>query len=347
MTVPIRDCLFPASPPTSSLTGFGYFDFIIILITTQNLQITLFGDVRVVHADGSAPLRLSRSTQALLAYLLLQPHLVPRDVLMDVFWVDYPPDRARSSLTTAIWRLRHLLEPDGVPSGTYLIASNTSGIGFNWESHHWLDTEAFEQQIYPLVRKPVSELGEDDIQRIEGGLALYRGELLEGVYEDWALRERERFRTLYLNCLTRLMEFHASKGNFAQSIAYGHEILRVDPLREEIHRSLMRLYLESGQRTLAIRQYAQCRDLLDEELSVPPLEETQTLYQQIVASSHPGAPVSGQAPAHEIAQLMRELQRVKQSLDETARSLERIAQAVSRLAKNGEDGPMIPRKQKR
>ena len=30
------------------------------------------------------------------------------------------------------------------------------------------------------------------------------------------------------------------------------------PLREEIHRSLMKLYQESGQRTLAIRQYSRC-----------------------------------------------------------------------------------------
>ncbi len=254
----------------------------------ENLQITLFGHVSVVHPHASAPLKLSRSTQALLAYLLLQPHLVPREVLMDVFWIDYSPDRARSSLTTALWRLRQLLEPNDVRPGTYLITRNTGEVGFNWDSSHWLDTESFQQYIYPLLRKPVSDLSDADIVVIEQVLTLYRGELLESMYEDWALRERERFRSLHLNALTRLMECYAARGNFEQSIALAHEILRRDPVREEIHRALIRIYLESGQRPLAMRQYVQCRDILQREMGVPPLEETQALYQQIVALSHPG-----------------------------------------------------------
>ena len=223
---------------------------------------------------------------------------------MDVFWVDHSPDRARSSLTTALWRLRQLLEPHDVRPGTYLSARNTGEVGFNWDSNHSLDTASFEQHIYPLLRKPVSDLGEDDIREIEGVLTLYRGELLEGMYEDWALRERERFRSLHLNCLTRLMECYAGRRNFEQSIALAHEILRRDPVREEIHRALMRIYLESGQRTLAMRQYVRCRELLDQELGVSPLEETQLLYQQIIApsaswctGSHRAFEQSGHRPA--------------------------------------------------
>lgn len=298
----------------------------------EALQITLFGHISVVHPHAQAPLKLSRSAQALLAYLLLQPHLIPREVLMDVFWVDHSPDRARSSLTTALWRLRQLLEPDGVRPGTYLTTSYTGEVGFNWNSGHWLDTESFEQHIYPLLRKPGADLGEDDLKEIEGVLTLYRGDLLEGMYADWALCERERFRSLYLNCLTRLMECHAGRRNFEQSIALAQEILRRDPVREEIHRALMRLYLQSGQRTLAMRQYVQCREILDQELGVPPLEETQLLHQQIIASSPPGArKAAGQPGNQEIAQLVHELHRVRQGLVEAARALERINKAVNSL----------------
>ncbi len=225
-----------------------------------------------------------------------------------------------------------MLEPDDVQPGTYLIASNAGEVGFNWDSGHRLDTESFEQYIYPLLRKPVADLGEDDIKEIEGVLTLYRGDLLEGIYEDWALRERERFRSLHLNCLTRLMECYAGRKNFEQSIALAHEILRRDPVREEIHRALMRLYLESGQRTLAMRQYVLCRDLLDHELGVPPLEETQILYQKIIASSPSIArEAGGQSVSQDIALLVHELHLVRQSLVEAARSLERINKAVSSL----------------
>lgn len=310
----------------------------------DTLHITLFGHVTVIYPNHSAPLKLSRGSQALLAYLLLQPHLVPREVLMEVFWADSPVDRAQSNLTTALWRLRQSLEPATVQPGTYLIASNTGEIGFNWKSSHWLDIEAFEQQICAFLRKPLSVLNEDEVKGIEGELALYRGDLLEGLYDDWALRERERFRLRYLSCLTRLMEFHAAKNNFEQSITYGHEIIRRDPLREETHRDLMRMYLERGQRTLAIRQYGQCRDLLHQELGVPPLEETQMLYHQIRATLPVLTPATGQPMSQEIAQLSHELQLVKRSLDDTTRALMRIAQSVNRIM--GEAMPGIVGKQK-
>lgn len=304
----------------------------------ETLQITLFGHVSVVHPHASAPLKLSRSTQALLAYLLLQAHLVPREVLMDVFWIDYSPDRARSSLTTALWRLRQLLEPNDVRPGTYLITRNTGEVGFNWDSSHWLDTESFQQYIYPLLRKPVSDLSDADIVVIEQVLTLYRGELLESMYEDWALRERERFRSLHLNSLTRLMECYAARGNFEQSIALAHEILRRDPVREEIHRALIRIYLESGQRPLAMRQYVQCRDILQREMGVPPLEETQLLYQQVKASSHAGVLPAGGPVGHPgMTQLAHELEVVKQSLAEATRTLERIQRAMSSYPSVGPD----------
>jgi DNA-binding SARP family transcriptional activator len=267
-----------------------------------------------------------------LAFLLLHQYLIPREVLMDVFWMDHSPDRARSSLTTALWRLRHLLEPEHVQPGTYLITRSTGEVGFNWDSNYSLDSKSFESHIYPVLRRPLADLRAEDVRQIEEVLTLYRGDLLEGMYEDWALRERERFRSLHLNCLTRLMEWHAHSGNRDQSIAIGHEILHRDPVREEIHRALMRYYLESGQRSLATRQYMQCRDLLAQELGVAPLEETQVLYQQIMASPHAGIQPTGDLPhRYELTRLVHELQFVRQTLLEAGRTLERIQRSISDL----------------
>lgn len=307
----------------------------------ETLRITLFGHVNVVHPHANGPLKLSRGIQALLAYLLLHNHLVARDVLMDVFWIDASPDRARSNLTTALWRLRQALEPEGVPHGAYLITSHAGEVGFNWTSGHWLDTKAFEQHIYPLLRKPITEISDQDLRDIEGVLTFYRGELLEGVYEDWALRERERFRSLHLNCLTRLMEFYTGRKDFEQSIALAQEILRRDPVREEIHRALMRTYLASGQRSLAVRQYVYCRDTLDQELGVSPLEETQLLYEEICALSQGGVrETAGQASSAEVAQLVHELHLVRQSLVDAARALERINKSINSLTR-GDDTPSL------
>ncbi len=300
----------------------------------ETLQITLFGSVTVIHPLTAAPLKLSHSLQSFFAYLLLQKHLVPREVLMDVFWINSTPDRAHSSLTTLLWRLRHLLEPDHVPPGTYLITKKTGEVGFNWESGHWLDTELFEKQIYPLLRRSLADLGEPEVQILAAALALYRGDLLEGMYEDWALRERERYRTLHLDCLTRLMHYHATQKNFEQSLTYGQEILHRDPLREEIHRDLMRIYQGSGQHSRAIQQYLRCASLLNQELGIPPLQETQLLYQQLLAQARPD--LTEPLPSFrkpELEQLLSELHLVKQSLDQTTVALSHVYAAMNNLAK--------------
>ena len=144
------------------------------------------------------------------------------------------------------------------------------------------------------------------------------------------------------------MEFYAGRKDFEQSIALACEILRRDPMREEIHRALMRLYLESGQRTLAMSQYVQCRDLLSQELGVLPLEETMALYQQILASSQADAQrAAGQPSSQEIAQLVDELHLVRHSILEAARALERINKTVTSLMNVDEAPPVLPGKRGR
>jgi DNA-binding SARP family transcriptional activator len=264
-------------------------------------------------------------------------------MLIDVFWSKYTPDRARSSLATAIWRLRQLLEPEGTLPGTFI--TNSAGeVGFNWQSDHWLDTRLFETQARAFLCKPLCDLTEDDIERVEEVFAVYQGELLEGLYDDWVLRERERFDVLHINCLLRLMDYCGAKSDFERGIAYGQAILRKDPLREEVHRVLMRLYMENGQRTLAVRQFAQCRELLKNELGVPPMEETVTLYQQVRASGQLSSePAAGQTQQHDIGWLTHRLQVVRRNLEDITSALESIVQGVTGVVQ-GEEAPVPTRR---
>jgi DNA-binding SARP family transcriptional activator len=77
------------------------------------LRIYLFGTVQVSH-DGraDAEARLIHAVQALLAYLLLHRKKAhAREVLGGIFWGEHTDARARSCLSTALWRLRQVLEP--------------------------------------------------------------------------------------------------------------------------------------------------------------------------------------------------------------------------------------------
>ncbi len=248
------------------------------------LHVSLFGCIRVAHDEASMEIKMTHSIQALLAYLILFRHRThPREVLAEIFWGDKNQERSRSSLNTALWHLRNAVEPCGVTRGTYLVSDHPDEIGFNQDSPFWLDVQAFEEGISQATHSLPADIREGYLPNLEYAITLYRGDLLEGFYDDWVLREREHFRARYLSTLIYLMDIYRNRRDFERSLSCGQKILEMDPLREEIHRYLMQLYLETGQRARAARQFEICREALARELHIEPMLETQELYEQLVS----------------------------------------------------------------
>jgi DNA-binding SARP family transcriptional activator len=277
----------------------------------------------------------------LLAYLLLQRHRShSREELAALFWGEQSEDKARGCLNTALWRLRCALEPSGSGRETYLQGSHVGEVEFNRASRYWLDVAAFEEPVRRILAAPVETIEERKMQKLRNVMQLYRGELLEGFYDDWALRERERLRTLYLNGLAYLMKYEKYQRNYENGLSYGRQILELDPLREEIHRELMRLYVENQQRPLAIRQYKACCEMLRAELDIEPMQETQALYAQIMLSAEPGQPEYARASPDQLRETLQDLQQVAQSVE---RVHGRLTQAIGSIQSYIQERSKLPR----
>jgi DNA-binding SARP family transcriptional activator len=301
------------------------------------LRVSLFGSVRIARDGQASEIRATRTTQALLAYLVLQRHRRhPREALAELLWDDLPPDQARGCLNTALWRLRGMLEPDGIARGTYIETMPSGEVGFNPSSDYWLDVEAFERQVQRAMAHPLPHADVEEIRSLETVLQLYTGDLLESFYDNWVTLERERLHRLFVEALIHLMLWHRSRGSFENSITFGHKALQQDPLREELHRELMLMYLDSGHRAMAIRQYQVCRGLLAAELGVAPMEKTRALYTRIAPGRDPEAASHGPAgPALALVEVLRMLQEISGELDEIGRRLRR----VTRMAEHARGGP--------
>jgi DNA-binding SARP family transcriptional activator len=286
----------------------------------SSLTIQLFGTVRLSHDGVAGPFRLVHGVQGLMAYLVLHRHRMHcREVLAGVFWSEHPEAQARSCLSTALWRLRQVLEPPPISRGTYLRVCPGGDVGFNDDSDYWLDVATFEEGVRRL------QLATDDQQRdlaaAEYALAQYTGDLLDGFYDEWALRERERLRLLHLDGLGRLMHRYSEIGEVDQALGYAGRILELDPLREEIHREVIRLHLRAGRRAHALEQYEACRELLARELDVEPMPETQSLCRELTARSHEPTVADPLPPAG--GQLLQPLRRAARSLDHARAQLRR------------------------
>jgi TolB-like protein/Tfp pilus assembly protein PilF len=64
-----------------------------------------------------------------------------------------------------------------------------------------------------------------------------------------------------------------------ERIAVASQLLRADPLAEPVHQALIRLYMETGQTSAALKQFQSCRDILRQELDIDPSPETHRLVQ--------------------------------------------------------------------
>ena len=84
-----------------------------------------------------------------------------------------------------------------------------------------------------------------------------------------------------MNALHLLARCHEQLGELKQALWHTWRQLELDPWREGAHRQLMRLLALSGRRSAAMRQYRVCMRVLEEELGVPPSEETTAMYERI------------------------------------------------------------------
>lgn len=303
------------------------------------LRIRLFGSLQLLRGDREQ-VNLTPIARSMFAFLLLYrcrgsnctgPR---RDILTSELWDNFGERDARRCLSTTLWRLRRELEPEGVASGTYLVTSANDEVGFNFAADHWLDVRVFEQQVKHGLALPVNEMDADDAQRLEEAVDLYVGELLEDFYADWVLRERERLNVLYLKCLAHLMRYYEHNGEWDNGLICGQKILDIDPLREQVHRCMMTLYLKSGQPILAIQQYRRCERILLQELGIQPRPATQALLAEVMSSidsSTVGEPVANAEEPVTLSQVRQQLKVAMETLNQAQAELQQLKQIVSNI----------------
>lgn len=253
---------------------------------------------REILRDGVSVHLESAKTESLLAWLVLNPGRHARGKLTALLWPELPEERAQAGLRRALWDLRRKLAPQG--ERFLLRVSRT-------------DVEAdpdvpLELDVRRLV-EPACVYGgggeADEAALLEGAVALYRGDLLEGLavedapaFEEWLLGERESLRLLVLSRLRRLVGLLRKRGETSRALAHARRLLALDPWLEEGHRDVAELLALSGRRGAAIRQLEACRRVLMDELGTAPARETADLERRLRGerSAPAGAPAGRPAP---------------------------------------------------
>ncbi|HZI89443.1 MAG TPA: bacterial transcriptional activator domain-containing protein, partial [Candidatus Polarisedimenticolia bacterium] len=161
----------------------------------------------------------------------------------------------------------------------------------------WLDVEEFERTA---VSRTLGGPSSVDTRRLVQAIELYRGDLLQGWYQDWCLEERDRLRQIYLETLDALVAACEDDREWNAGVAYAGRALHADPARECTHRALMRIYCAQGDRASALRQYDRCVEALKTELGIGPDAETKELARAIRAGTRAGCGPMEELPRAEL-----------------------------------------------
>lgn len=243
----------------------------------DSISVELLGRSRVVSSGQELP--ITRQCFSLLAYLSINRDIdQPLEMVFEQFWSEQEPTKARSNLASALCRLRRAIPLKGEP---FVEVSTLGNLRIPRSAPIWFDIDKFQIGVLEALASPTSPLSEELRDGLVESLAYYRGDLLLGWCEEWALVERQRLRMLCLRGHRRLMEHFSAAGDLDAAISAGQAALAMEPLQESVQRRVIELYAANGQRWAALRQFQESSFLLRKELGVAPSKETCALIERV------------------------------------------------------------------
>ena len=248
----------------------------------SGLSIFLFGPPRL-ELNGSPVDIQRRKAMAMLVYLAVtgQPH--SRDALATLFYPDHSQSRARAYLRRDLAVLNTGLAGDWL---------NIDRETVEMKPDFWADVTHFRKSVAEPRQHdhPFEQFCSACIPPLTEAANLYTDDFLAGFtlrdcpeFDDWQFFQAESLRQELASALEQLVRGLSQQGTYETALPFARRWVALDPLHESARQQLMQLYDQAGQPVAALRQYEEFAKLLEEELGLPPEEETTTLYEAIKA----------------------------------------------------------------
>ena len=249
-----------------------------------SLKVRLFGHFEMSCEGEAIPLGRNGKALTILKYLLANRRRpVSQDHLMGWLWPESNLKKARWSLNSAIHGLRKLL--GGCSSGlsANYITLDDGYYHLSGAARIWTDVDEFDERYKKGRRLEAEGSMPAAAVEYEKAIELYRGDyLIEDLYDDWTMVERERLSSAYMDMLGRLAVHYMENGQYQESIRACYRVLEKDRCHEDSYRLLMRCYARLGLRWRALHQYRMCQQILEQEYGTSPSPETRSLYTSLL-----------------------------------------------------------------
>jgi ATP/maltotriose-dependent transcriptional regulator MalT/two-component SAPR family response regulator len=213
------------------------------------------------------------SVRDLFFFFLLSSRPVTKEKIGEAFWPEIDPAQLKLRFKNNLYRLRHALGPDA-------ILFDNNQYFFNRHMDYEYDVEEFDSHF---AQAKIAEQVEDKIVQLQAAIKLWHSSYLQDVDAIWVWPERQRLELAFLEALRQLVVLQRQTGDRESALQACQRALEVNFCLEDFHRLAMQLHADGGDRLGVIWQYQACREALQTELDIVPSEETQALYQRLIA----------------------------------------------------------------
>ena len=209
----------------------------------------------------------SQKTRYLLACLAgNRGQAVPEDRLIDFFWPDSPPERARRNLYTATSYLRAALKLTGWSGTLEFVVRSGPGLALNPRLPRWHDLEEFERLVAQARKSPPSQA----LECWRSALRLARGPYLDGCSLEWCSEPRRRLERELAEAMGEVARLSLAQGHPREGLELALRLLDTDPCHLEACQYAMQASSMLGRHAEAVRLFERLSRKLHSELGAEP-----------------------------------------------------------------------------
>jgi LuxR family maltose regulon positive regulatory protein len=250
-----------------------------------DLTVNMLGAVEIFR-DPARPFTpdawVTRRARDILCFIASRRHRrASKDALIDTFWGEADFGSVEKNFHPTISHIRKALNSNQPLKQNFLLYRD-GDYQLNPEFSYRIDTEEFDRLVTEGDAARRAREQDTYVKTYETAAELYRGEFMQGSYDEWAEEQRSYYREQYLRLLEILAQVAQKADDWPRAMNLAQRILREDPFREDVHCHLMRAYAAQGNRVAVREQFETLRKLLRKELGVEPASETQRICKELL-----------------------------------------------------------------
>jgi two-component SAPR family response regulator len=230
---------------------------------------------QITNWDGALPRNLF--------FFFIDRPLVTRDEIFEMFWPNLSVKEATNVFHVTKRKISERITMKVGTEDNYELTQYSSGFYMPSDKvvRHY-DVSDFQEALEQALVATDERKEENLFMR---AIDLYKSPFLQTINMKWVEDRREHLRTMYAQALIGMGRIQQRRNDVEKALGYYVRSLKETPEREDIHREVMKIYLQLGMVHDARVQYQRLEEVLHTTVGISPSKESREVYEKIEAAS--------------------------------------------------------------